>query len=71
MADKQGTRISQLVRVMIRELDAYKGGTLSRNHYNAFRKAKRELYAMRPDIAPGILKFVVSSTHWGTSKGGK
>jgi histidyl-tRNA synthetase len=65
---EQGKQISRLVTVMVTELNAYTGSKRTRKRYTAFRKAKRELYALRPDLAPGVMRFVVSQTHWGTPK---
>lgn len=61
---EQGKRISQLVTVMVTELNAYTGSKRTRKRYTAFRTAKRELHALRPDLAPKIMRFVVSQTHW-------
>lgn len=63
----QGKRISDLVTTMVTQLNAYKGSKQTRHRYAKFRTAKRELYKLRPDIAPGIMAFVVSQTHWGTA----
>lgn len=60
-------RISELVTLAVRHLDAYSGNVRTRHHYASFREAKRELYALRPDLAPGLLKFVLSQTHWGVA----
>jgi hypothetical protein len=65
--DNQGQRISELVTVMVSQLNAYTGKAGSKPHYAAFRDAKRELYKLRPDLAPGIMKFVLSKTHWGSA----
>ena len=62
--DIQAKRISELVTVMVSELNAYTGKKATRKRYTAFRNAKRELYDIRPDLAPGIMKFVLSQTHW-------
>jgi hypothetical protein len=64
---EQGKRVSQLVAIMVTQLNAYTGSKRTRYRYVAFREAKRELYKLRPDIAPGVMKFVLSRTHWGTA----
>ena len=57
---------------MVQELDLYRGDKRTRHHYTEFRNAKRQLYALRPDIAPQIMRFVVASTHWrGTKRASK
>lgn len=65
---EQGKQISRLVTVMVTELNAYTGSKRTRKRYTAFRAAKRELHGLRPDLAPSIMRFVVSQTHWGTAK---
>jgi hypothetical protein len=65
--ENQGKRISELVTIMVTQLNAYTGKRGSKGRYAAFREAKRELYKLRPDLAPGIMKFVVSKTHWGSA----
>jgi hypothetical protein len=50
---------------MIEHLDHYTGRERTRREYTAYRTAKRELYAIRPDIAPQLTAFAMSQTHWG------
>ena len=54
---------------MIDHLDHYTGFERTRREYTAYRAAKRELYAIRPDIAPQLTAFAMSQTHWGKDSG--
>jgi hypothetical protein len=66
MRKAKDSQLSSLISDAIRELDAYTGTPSTRKHYNAFREAKRAIYALVGDDqqAKGLLRFVNLQTHW-------